>query len=322
MKQAVKLSALALASAFLVGCATIVEYQLAQRPQNFKLDHEVDLSQFNFSEREFCLPHLGGCTGYILGHPATAEDDKYTMKMDIEVDDVDYQTELVLKRDEIPLRKGTVVLLHGYGVDKRATLMLGLHFRFLGYHTIAPDLTAHGDSRVETPSYGVTDAQMLSTLIDSLPAREVPKPLHIMGISMGAVAAAHLAKQRDDVTSVMLLAPMRPLNEASRALAQLTLPNLSRLLPAAAFDEGVTAALQKQGLTVADTDLRELIPELGAPVFIAASDKDEIAPYEFFLPLESEQVELVMRPGYHHLTTAIPDAELHAEILEWLQQVE
>ena len=175
---------------------------------------------------------------------------------------------------------------------------------------------------METPSYGIHDSVMLNTLVNSLPTREVPQPLHVVGVSMGAVAAAHMVKARTDVTSLMLFAPMRPLDEATQAMAQWSYPTLSRWIPRESFAQGVGAALQKQGATVADTDLRELLAATDIPVLIAASDRDAIGPYEFFLPLESDQVKLVMRPGQHHITTSIPDAELHGYSWEWLQQVE
>ncbi len=327
MQRGFQFAVLALVSTLLVSCAAVVEQRLAARPMAFALegDTEASLRNLQITTREFCLPYLGGCTGYLFGKPyhllnQESEDkvNKLTFDVAIDVGDQEEVFKLQLDSKEIEPNKGTVVLLHGYGGDKSTMGMSAAYFMFLGYHVIAPDLLGHGESTAEQMGFGVRDADVINALIDSLPQRETPKPLYLAGLSLGTVAAAHIAKQRDDVAGLILFAPMAPMDEATNAMIAGWFPYLSKMMPAESVREGVLGAMQQQGIELADTDLQQLLPQLDVPMLMIASDKDSVAPYERYLPLESDERELVMAPGRHHATVGVIDNELHQHISAWL----
>lgn len=319
---------LALASTLLISCAAIVEESLSMRPTGFSNegDTEASLRNLKLSTREFCLPFLGGCTGYLYGEPyhllgerAEKELSKFDFDFAFDVGDRIEEYQLNLKREEVKPQQGTVVLLHGYGGDKSTMAINAAYFMFLGYHVIVPDLLGHGQSTADQIGFGVRDADIISSLLDSLPQRETPKPFYLAGVSMGTVAAAHVARQRDDVAGLILFAPMTPMDEATNAMLDAWYPRLSKLMPNESIHEGVIGAMQRQDIALADTDLQVLLPEIQLPTLLIASDKDTVAPYERYLQLESEKRTLIMAPGRHHATVGIIDNELHQHISAWLE---
>lgn len=324
MKRTSLLGLVLACSALLTGCANYIEYELSKRPQgtNWNAESEAGMRTLQLNKREFCLPYLGGCTGYYYGKPYHLLDSekfqRLTLDAELEVNDKVDHSRLDLSRDATPPKSGTVVLLHGYGGDKSTMGYLAAYYMFLGYHVIVPDLLGHGDSSADQVGFGVQDAPLINALIDSLPQREVPRPLYLAGVSMGAVAATQVTRARDDVRGLMLFAPMRPMDQATTAMIELLYPNLSKLMPADSIREGVVQAMRRQDIAVAATDLMQLLPKITVPTLIVASDKDSIAPYEHYLPLESDQVTLIMAPGRHHMSLGVMDNERHAHINAWL----
>ncbi|WP_258240940.1 alpha/beta hydrolase [Pseudidiomarina homiensis] len=327
MQRGLQLVVLALMSTLLMSCAAVVEERLSMRPTAFTLegDTEASLRILQLDSREFCLPFLGGCTGYLYGKPyhLLAQDgqdkyEKFDFDFAFDVGDRIEEYQLSLKREEVSPQRGTVVLLHGYGGDKSTMATNAGYFMFLGYHVIAPDLLGHGESTTDQMGFGVRDADMISALLDSLPQRETPGPLYLAGLSMGTVAAAQVAKQRDDVDGLILFAPMAPMDEATNAMLELWFPRMSKLMPTESIREGVIGAMQRQDIELAETDLQQLLPQLDVPTLMIASDMDTVAPYERYLPLESAKRKLVMAPGRHHITVGIIDNELHQHISAWL----
>lgn len=323
-----RLAVIASVSAVLVGCSTYVEHRLSGRAdtnESFTEQLVEQQQQLQLESREFCLPHLSGCTGYLYGvpyHRKAENNGRFNeLKTDvtIELDGSGAEHyQLQLKREDVNPRHGTVVLLHGYGMNKSTMGLMASYFMFLGYHVVVPDLMGHGESTTNHVGFGVLDAPVLSTLLDSLPQREVPKPYYVAGMSMGSIAAMHLAKQRDDISGLMLLAPMLPMEQATVAMLETWYPNLSKVMSMDAIQEGALAAMAKQEVTSADTDIHQLLPKMEVPTLILASDKDRVAPYETFLPLESERVRLGMLPGRSHAGVGIMSNDMHQQLSDWL----
>jgi (E)-2-((N-methylformamido)methylene)succinate hydrolase len=90
----------------------------------------------------------------------------------------------------------TVVLLHGVGLDRSVwepvTALLGDRVR-----VIAPDLPGHG-TRPPAPD-GVTLADLAAGVVDG-----IPQGAHLVGFSLGALVAQHIAVHRPDLVASLV----------------------------------------------------------------------------------------------------------------------
>jgi pimeloyl-ACP methyl ester carboxylesterase len=112
--------------------------------------------------------------------------------------------------------KPTLVLLHGVGLDHTVweplTAVLADRFEVL-----APDLPGHGTA----PS--VPDGVRLQDLADEVAGR-IPERVHLVGFSLGALVAQHLAIHRPD-----LVASLTSVSSVCRRTAQERAAVLGRL---------------------------------------------------------------------------------------------
>lgn len=93
------------------------------------------------------------------------------------------------------MSRPTLVLLHGVGLDHTmwdpvVALLAG------DYDVVTPDLPGHGE-RAPAPA-GVT----LSDLADGVTA-EVPTGSHLVGFSLGALVAQHIARHRPELVATL-----------------------------------------------------------------------------------------------------------------------
>jgi pimeloyl-ACP methyl ester carboxylesterase len=138
------------------------------------------------------------------------------------------------------MRKPTMVLLHGVGLDhtmwEPAAALLADRFTL-----VAPDLPGHG-SRPSAPE-GVT----LGDLADGV-AGEVPPGSHVVGFSLGALVAQHLALHRPELVSTLT-----SVSSVCRRTPEERAAVLARLHAAQAdFEASAAASLQRW---YADTDV-------------------------------------------------------------------
>ncbi len=305
----------------LSGCSTLVEKQLLSRSTGVKISLEPGmLEQLGFESREFCLPHLGGCTRYLYG-AESLESETIKQEFKLHINDVEQNLLLDLAREDIVVvQRGTIILLHGYSADKTTMAMQAAYFRFLGFHVVIPDLRGHGESSFDQPGFGVLDAAMVDTLIDSLPARERPHPLYLAGFSMGAIAATHIAAERHDIAGLILFAPMREFSDAVLKVAHASHPYKAKLLGDKAIRKGAEGALNRLALTPEQLDIRKTLPPLQVPTLVLASRRDGVAPYDYLQPLQSNYIQVQEVTDRIHPIMGIVDNPMHQQIYGWMLQ--
>jgi pimeloyl-ACP methyl ester carboxylesterase len=90
--------------------------------------------------------------------------------------------------------RGSIVLLHGWSTDGRFLLPWALRLAEQGYRTIVLDLRNHGRSGSAEAGFGTREADDVLALVAHLDQRdELPTPVHLFGVSYGAVTALHVA---------------------------------------------------------------------------------------------------------------------------------
>lgn len=85
---------------------------------------------------------------------------------------------------------GTVVFLHGWGLDASSMLPWALALSELGYRGVAVDLRNHGHSSRAPAGFGTREAGDIAALVEHLQAgRGLPSPVYLFGVSYGGATA-------------------------------------------------------------------------------------------------------------------------------------
>jgi uncharacterized protein len=98
-------------------------------------------------------------------------------------------------------RRGTVVYLHGIVDNRGAGIPVGERLAARGFHVVAYDARAHGESDGPACTYGYYEKRDLQRVIDVLPRG----PVVLFGNSLGAAVALQTAAEDSRVTAVVAL---------------------------------------------------------------------------------------------------------------------
>jgi pimeloyl-ACP methyl ester carboxylesterase len=118
-------------------------------------------------------------------------------------------------RAEGPVKRGTLVYLHGIGDSRRWSPGIADHFVPSGYDVLAYDSRAHGDSGGDACTYGVYERQDLMKVL----AHVENRPIILLGVSLGAAVALQTAAGTSDVAAVIAIATFSDLRTVGRERA-------------------------------------------------------------------------------------------------------
>ena len=124
----------------------------------------------------------------------------------------------------------TVVLLHGYSDAKVGALAWAPMWRRLGFHLLALDLRAHGESEGAHSTAGFFERHDLMQALDELRVTRPDATRHLLlfGVSLGAAVAVNVAAMRDDLDAVVLECPFASYRSAIACHAEVMLMPLTR----------------------------------------------------------------------------------------------
>lgn len=126
-----------------------------------------------------------------------------------------------------PAPVGTLILLHGWGLDGDALLPWSLHFANAGYRAIAVDLRNHGRSGRASAGYGTREATDLAALLRVLREQGLAtEPVHLFGVSYGAVTA--LLTAADPQAGIGGVVALEPFAHAGSAIRDMLPTMLKR----------------------------------------------------------------------------------------------
>ena len=267
----------------LTGCSTLIATYISGQ-QSFSYEHIAgrdELIRLGFQTSNYCLKENQTCMSYLTAEPLT---DK--LKLDYEVT-IDTSTEeetiqLHLTRKNTGLYRGEVILIHGFRMTKEFMINSALYFRFLGFTVLIPDLLGHGESGGEI-GFGVNDSQILDNLIGHL-SGNTEYSILVVSNSMGAVAAAHLAKRNKRVSGLILQAPMTRFDSASVNYINSYSPFMASFVSDEIIRESAVDALNNADVLLSQTDIKPILTSLKIPTLILTSVDDTVAPYAYYEP--------------------------------------
>jgi pimeloyl-ACP methyl ester carboxylesterase len=203
--------------------------------------------------------------------------------------------------------RGTVVLIHGYGMGGFVMAPWALRLAEEGWRCVLVDLRGHGKSTGRRIAYGLQETHDLNQLLDALSAtNQLAAPVAVLGESYGAALALRWKAADARVASAVAIAPYASLSNAvlnlcheysswfPSCLLRAGLKHLPKLLEVAPQELDTTTVLSRQpvaALFVAGAEDRVIPPAdvqglfeqcaTGSEFLIVPNATHEAIPYFF-----------------------------------------
>lgn len=240
--------------------------------------------------------------------------------------------------------KETIVLIHGFGFDKR--IWLPVELAFDAFEVVALSLPGFGDTPVDTP-YSI--AQLSEQYWQSLSSRQTEK-VHLVGHSMGGYVCMEMAAQHPErVASLCLVhshvfADTPEKKEKRSATARDIRENgretLVRKMIPSFFDDSnaskrIAEVLVSRGLSYNDdawalgmeamrdrADHSETLQNLDVPVLMIMGAKDEAVPVElaYRQAALATRCKLCIYPESRHMAMYDYTAEMIGDLIAFYVQ--
>ena len=213
--------------------------------------------------------------------------------------------------------RGTVFLLHGYGLTKELMLPWAMILAQAGYRTVLMDLRGHGHSTGDRIYFGRIERTDLVQCLDALEQRRVcAGPVGVLGISYGAVIALQWAAVDPRVQSVTAISPYSDPGTGMLEYLKTYAPELS------AGKDQKAAGMVARRLAAEWPDLTTVaaVRGLKQPVLFVRGGHDELCSGEELsrllaaAPTGSEVKEV---PLANHLVAGMCISQLAGSVTNW-----
>ena len=216
--------------------------------------------------------------------------------------------------------RGTVVLLHGYGLDQDTMLPWALFLAQSGWNCVLVDLRGHGESSGERIYFGIREASDLTALISELMRREqVAAPINVVGVSYGAAVALRWATVDPRVNGVVVITPYSRLNDAIEGLRS----NFANWLPAGLIQRAARKIPGLVGVSFDGLDPQEWLQDNKIDALFVAAGDDPVAPIKSVeaLAIRAGAHPVITLPGISHEQAPFQIEVLREPVTEWLRSV-
>jgi pimeloyl-ACP methyl ester carboxylesterase len=216
--------------------------------------------------------------------------------------------------------RGTVILLHGYGVGGFSMLPWGLSLAEAGWETVLLDLRGHGKSTGKRIYYGIVETNDLSQLLDAMRLRgELREPVAVVGDSYGAALALRWAGAEPRVKSVVAMSPYGDLGKAIINIAT----QYAKWLPKNLLRSGIRKLPELLGTTAESLDMTNVLVKRPVKALFVAGTEDRIVSLAVVKELKrisAPESELLVVPGAEHEALPFFHKELYEPIVKWLEK--
>ena len=229
-------------------------------------------------------------------------------------------------RTEVPTRtntwtaapRGTVVLLHGYGLAEFSMVPWAWCLAQEGWRCVLVDLRGHGKSTGKRIYFGLVESRDMSQLLDVLTNQgQLVPPVAVIGESYGAALALRWKTIDPRVGRVVAIAPYGVLSNAVLNICH----DYAGFLPRTVIRTGLKQLPAMLGVPGDDLDTTTVLARHPVTALFVSGTEDDITPSAEVRSLFKEALpgsELIVVPGATHETVTYHFSELVPPVLAWL----
>jgi pimeloyl-ACP methyl ester carboxylesterase len=214
--------------------------------------------------------------------------------------------------------RGTVLLLHGYGVAQFSMVPWAFRLAEAGWCCVLVDLRGHGKSTGRQIYFGIKETQDMSQLLDILARdKKLAGPVAAVGESYGAVLALRWKAVEPRVCSVVAIAPYASLSNTVMNIRQQYAGWVPKVMAKAGLKQ-LPAILH---VPARELDTTTVMTRTPVKALFVAGGEDKITPVkevEYLRSLASPGSELIVVPDATHEALTYYFSELAPSVLTWL----
>ncbi len=214
--------------------------------------------------------------------------------------------------------RGTVVLLHGYGLAQFSMLPWALRLAEAGWRCVLVDLRGHGKSTGPQIYFGTRETNNLSQLLDVMArSNQLVGPVSVMGESYGAALALRWKTVEPRIQSVVAIAPYASLSNAVLNIRR----EYAGWMPAFIIRSGLKQLPSVLNLPASELDTTTVLRRQPVAALFVAGRDDKITPasdVEQLRALALPGSELIMVPAATHEALTYFFPEILPSVLAWL----
>jgi pimeloyl-ACP methyl ester carboxylesterase len=220
--------------------------------------------------------------------------------------------------------RGTVLLLHGYGLAQFAMAPWAVRLAQSGWRCVLVDLRGHGKSTGDKVFYGMRETADLSQLLNRLEADgQLTGPVSVMGESYGAALALRWKTQEPRIGNVVAIAPYAVLSNAVLNISHEYAGWAPRMLTDAFIKSGLKHLPMLLQVGPDELDTTTVLARSPVTALFVAADDDKImalADVKKLNALAKPGSELIIEPNATHEAVTYFFKDLVPPVLEWLER--
>ncbi|NQZ21587.1 MAG: hypothetical protein HRT53_05960 [Colwellia sp.] len=263
---------------FLNGCASYIAHEI-MNPK--KLNIEGDYPEWTI-EKTLCDDNVQCIKAIALVDDGPKEINltkyltKITRTVNMNIYDQVWQYQHIYdERQSLTLSKPLDnQLIFIFAPYKMPTKLLVGYTRWLQLMTGAEVLLIPGADKSERFAFGL---EYISPIVAEIKRRQADK-VHLIGFSMGAVAAQAVAAETDNA-QLYLIAPMTNFKQATKAIWDIyhSKKYYAKLISTGNIEDAVAIVFDKLNISPADINIIEKMQGSKTPTYVYASNQDKIA---------------------------------------------
>lgn len=185
--------------------------------------------------------------------------------------------------------RGTVLLLHGYGVAQFSMLPWAFPLAQDGWRCVLVDLRGHGESTGKRIYFTVRETNDMNQLLAQLAQdKKLVQPIALMGESYGAVLALRMKSVDPLIGPVVAIAPFASLSNAILNIRE----RYCNWVPKRMVRAGIKKLPSLLGIPASEFDTTTVLRRKSVKALFVAGAADDIAP-----PAEVKEVQSLAVPG-------------------------